>query len=66
MLYELADADSVLRAFAVGAALIVVLRGLVAAAGQTQAHAENEGERGKERNDTFGVHAFFPPIFYLL
>ena len=63
MLHELADADGVLRAFAVGAALIVVLCGLIAAAGQTHAQAENEGKRGNKRNDAFGVHAFFPPIF---
>ena len=63
VLHELADADGVLRAFAVGAALIVVLCGLIAAAGQTHAQAENEGKRGNKRNDAFGVHAFFPPIF---
>ena len=61
LLCELADADSVLGALAVGAGVLiaVVLCGLVAAAGQTHTQAENEGKRGNERNDAFGVHAFF-------
>lgn len=44
-------------------ALDAATQGFIDAAGQTHAQAENEGKRGNKRNDAFGVHAFFPPIF---